>query len=277
MVDAQQDPWIENRPSGGRRSVDLDELVRYRELIWFLAVRDLKVRYKQAMLGGVWAVAQPLAGAAIFTVVFGRLADVSSGSIPYLVFAYAGFALWTYFSSAVNLARTSLISNSALITKVYFPRLIAPLASIFPGLVDLGVALVVLAIFMIVTGVTPGLAVVAAPAALALTMVVALGTGTLLAALTVRYRDLQQVFGVAVQLWLFASPVAYPPTLIEGDWRWAYRLNPMAGALDLWRWTLLDTEPPGLEILVSVAVAGGLLLLSIRVFLRSERYFADVI
>jgi lipopolysaccharide transport system permease protein len=269
--------WIENRPTSGRRAFDVAELVRYRELIWFLAVRDVKVRYKQAALGGVWAVAQPLAGAVIFTVVFGRLADVSTGDIPYLLFAYSGFALWTYFSTSVNTARTSLITNSSLITKVYFPRLAAPLASVLPGLIDLGVAVVVLVMLGIVLGVTPGVAIVALPLALLLTMAVALGAGTLLAALTVRYRDLQQVFSVVIQLWLFASPVAYPATLVEDDWQWVYRLNPIAGALDLWRWSLLDTAAPGPEVLVSVVVGIVLLFVGLRVFQQSERRFADVI
>lgn len=271
------DDWIENRPSGRRWSLDLHELATYRELAWFLALRDLKVRYKQAFLGGIWAVAQPLAGAAIFTVVFSRLAGVSSGDVPYLVFAYAGFALWTYFSSAVNLARTSLITNSSLITKVYFPRLVAPVSSALPGLLDLGVALVVLAVLCVITGVTPGVAIVAAPAALLLTMVVALGTGILLAALTVRYRDLQQVFTVVMQLWLFASPVAYPSALVDERWRWAYWLNPMAGALDAWRWALLDGPTPGAEVLVSVVGAVAILVVGLVVFQRSERRFADVI
>lgn len=273
----ERDRWIENKPTAGRRSLDLAELLRYRELVWFLAVRDLKVRYKQALLGSIWAVAQPLAGAAIFTVVFDRLAGISTEPVPYIVFSFAGFSLWTYFSAAVNQARGSLIANSALITKVYFPRLIAPLASIFPGLVDLTVALMVLAVMLVLTGVAPGVALVATPLALLVTMMIAFGTGTLLAALTVRYRDLQQVFGVLLQLWLFASPVAYPATLVEGTWRWIYHLNPMAGALDLWRWALLDAPLPVAQTGVSTGVAVVLAITSIQVFQRSERHFADVI
>ncbi len=273
----EDERWVENRATNGRRGIDVGELRRYRELIWYLAQRDLKVRYKQALLGGVWAVAQPLAGAAIFTVVFSRLANVSSGSTPYLLFAFAGFALWTYFTTAVNQARSSLISNASLITKVYFPRLVAPLASVLPGLVDLGVALGVLAALSAALGSTPGAAIVLAPVALVFTMLAALGAGTLLAALTVRYRDLQQVFTVVLQLWLFASPVAYPSALVEGSWRWIYRINPLAGTLDVWRWSLLDAPRPGPETLVSALTSLLLLAVGLAVFQRNERRFADMI
>jgi ABC-type polysaccharide/polyol phosphate export permease len=269
--------WIESRPTRGRRALRFGELWRYRELVTFLAVRDVKVRYKQAVFGGVWAIVQPLAGAAIFTVVFGQVADLPSDGIPYLVFTFAGFALWTYLSTSVNTARASLISNSSLITKVYFPRLAAPLASVLPALIDLGVALVVLAVLAYAAGVAPGIAVLTAPLFLVGTVVVAFGTGTLLAALTVQYRDLQQVFTVLVQLWLFASPVAYSSSLIHDRWRWAYALNPMAGVLDGWRWSVLGGPPPGWELLVSAAVAGVLLVTGLLVFQRNERRFADVI
>lgn len=269
--------WIESRPTRGRRALRFGELWRYRELVTFLAVRDVKVRYKQAVFGGVWAIVQPLAGAAIFTVVFGQVADLPSDGIPYLVFTFAGFALWTYLSTSVNTARASLISNSSLITKVYFPRLAAPLASVLPALIDLGVALVVLAVLAYAAGVAPGIAVLTAPLFLVGTVVVAFGTGTLLAALTVQYRDLQQVFTVLVQLWLFASPVAYSSSLIDDRWRWAYALNPMAGVLDGWRWSVLGGPPPGWELLVSAAVAGVLLVTGLLVFQRNERRFADVI
>lgn len=271
------DQWIESRPSQGRRALRLGELWRHRELVTFFALRDVKVRYKQAVFGGLWAVVQPLAGAAIFTVVFGQLADLPSDGIPYLVFAFAGFALWTYFSTSVNTARVSLITNSSLITKVYFPRLAVPLASVLPALIDLGVALVVLAVLAYAAGVAPGGAILTAPLFLAGAVTVAFGTGTLLAALTVQYRDLQHVFTVLVQLWLFASPVAYSSSLIDDRWRWVYALNPMAGVLDGWRWSLLGGPAPGWQLLVSAAVAVLLLMTGLVVFQRTERRFADVI
>jgi lipopolysaccharide transport system permease protein len=270
-------PWTENRPTQGRRALSLDELWRYRDLVAFLALRDVKVRYKQAVFGGGWAVVQPLAGAAIFSVVFGRLAELPSDGVPYLVFAFAGFSLWSYFSASVNSARSSLVANAALITKVYFPRLAAPLASVLPGLLDLAVALAVLAAMMTWVGIAPGLAVVTLPLWVLGAMVVALGTGTLFAAVTVRYRDVQQVFGFVVQLWLFATPVAYASSLVEGNWRWAYYLNPMVGVMDGWRWSLLGGPAPGREALVSAAVAVTMLVLGLHVFQRGERDFADVI
>ena len=274
---AESERWRENRPTRGRRALDLEELWAYRELMAFLALRDIKVRYKQAVFGGAWAIVQPLAGAAIFTVVFGRLADLPSDGIDYLVFAFAGFALWTYFSSALNTARMSLVSNAPLITKVYFPRLAAPAAGVLPGLVDLAASLPLLALMMIWTGTTPTVAILAAPLVLLGTVVTALGVGMLFAALTVQYRDVQQVFGLVVQLWLFATPVAYSSSLVEGSWRPVYYLNPVVGVMDGWRWSLLGAPAPGWEVLVSAAVALALLVLGARVFSRSERQFADLI
>lgn len=276
--EADADRWIENRPTEGRRVLQVAELWRYRELVGFLALRDVKVRYKQAIFGGAWAIVAPLSGAAIFTVVFGGLAGVSSGSdVPYLVVSFASFALWSYFSTSLNTARTSLVSNAALVTKVYFPRLAAPLACVFPALIDLGVASVVLVAFMIWTGVVPTLAIVTAPLFLLGAMLVVFGTGTLFAALTVQYRDIQEVFGLIIQLWLFASPVAYPATLVTGGWRWPYHLNPMVGVIEGWQWSLLGGPAPGAPALISLATGALLVFLGLRVFQRSESRFADVI
>ncbi len=270
-------PWVENRPTRGRRALNLDELWRYRELVGFLALRDVKVRYKQAVFGGAWAIVQPLAGAAIFTVVFGRLAGVSSGNVPYIVLAFAGFSLWSYFSVSVNTARESMVANSSLITKVYFPRLVAPLASVFPGLIDLAVALVLLGVMMAWYRVVPGVAILTAPLFLGGAVLVAFGTGALFAALTVQYRDVQQIFGLIIQLWLFASPVAYPSTLVHGGWRWLYYVNPMAGVMDGWRWAVIGGPSLASATLVSAVTAALVLFLGIRVFQRGESRFADVI
>ena len=277
QADEVEAVWIENGPTDGRRTLRLEELWRYRELVGFLALRDVKVRYKQAVFGGVWAILQPLAGAAIFTVVFGRLAGVSSGDVPYLVVAFASFTLWSYFSSALDTARMSLVANSALVTKVYFPRLVAPLAGVLPGLIDLGVAMVVLVGMMAWNRIVPGWAVLAAPLFLLGAMAVAFGVGTLFAALTVQYRDVQQVFGFVSQLWLFATPVAYPPGLVTGGWRWVYHLNPMVGVIEGWQWSLLGGAAPGADALVSLAVGLALLVTGLRVFQRTESKFADVI
>jgi lipopolysaccharide transport system permease protein len=269
--------WIENRPTRGRRSLQARELWSYRELVVFLARRDIKVRYKQAVFGGAWAVINPLASAALFTVVFGRLAKVPSDGIPFLLFAYAGSSLWSYFSSSVSSARSSLVSNADLITKVYFPRLVAPLASVVPGLVDLAVASVILAGLVVWRGAAPGVAVVAAPLFVAAAVLVAFGVGTLVAAASVQYRDIQQVFTLAIQLWLFATPVAYPSSLIKGGWRWVYHLNPMAGVIEGWRWSVVGGPAPGREAWLSAAVAVAVLVIGVDLFQRSERRFADVI
>jgi lipopolysaccharide transport system permease protein len=276
-TETDSEPWIENRPTNGRRALHFDELWNYRELVWFLALRDVKARYKQALFGGAWAIIQPLAGAALFTVVFGRLAKLPSDGIPYLLFTFASLSLWSYFATSVNNARSSLISNSSLITKVYFPRLIAPVAAVLPGLIDLAVALVVLVVMMIWEGVAPGLAVLTAPLFLVGAMVVALGAGALFAALTVQYRDVEQVFGLLQQLWLFATPVAYTTSLIKGPWRWVYSLNPMVGVLDGWRWAVLRGAPLGWQDLLSAGIGVLVLLVGLRVFQRGERRFADII
>lgn len=275
VVESEQ--WTENLPTQGRRSLDLGELWRYRELVAFLALRDVKVRYKQAVFGGLWAIVQPLAGAAIFTVVFGRLANLPSDGVPYLIFAYAGFTLWSYVATAVNNAKSSLVNNSALITKVYFPRLAAPLASVLPGMLDLGVSLLLLVAMLVWAGVAPGVALLATPLLLVGAVIVVLGVGALFAALTVQYRDVEQVFGLILQLWLFATPVAYPSSLVPGPWQWLYHVNPMVGLVDGWRWALIGAPRPGPEALVSAAVAVLLLLLGLRVFKQGERRFADVI
>ncbi len=277
MAGSTEDEWIENRPSAGRRALSLDELWRARELVGFLALRDVKVRYKQAIFGGAWSVVQPLVGAAIFTFVFGRLANVSSDGIPFLVFAFAGFSLWSYFSMALNSARGSLLSNAPLVTKVYFPRLAAPVASVLPGLVDLAVAIVVLGGMMTWREVTPGLPLLLAPVFLLATVATALGAGTFSAALVVQYRDVQQVFSFVVQVWFFATPVAYPASLVEGGWRWLYYVNPMAGIVEGWRWSLLGAPAPSRYAVLSFVSVLVFLVIGARVFQRTERRFADVI
>lgn len=269
--------WIENRSTEGARSLQLDELWRYRELVLFLALRDVKVRYKQAAFGVGWAVLQPLAGVAVFTVVFRLLADVPSDGVPYPAFAFLGYSVWTYFSSTLNSARASLVSNAALVTKVYFPRLAAPLATLLPGLVDLAVALVIVAGFMIFYGIVPGLSIFTLPLWILAVTVTALGTGLLGATLNVKYRDAHHVFGLLTQLWLFASPVAYPSSLVQGEWRYLYYLNPMVAVIDGFRWSMFGAPAPGLPALVSGATCAGLLVVGLRYFRSAERRFADVI
>ena len=270
-------PWTENRPTRGLRAVRLRELWAFRELAFFLALRDVKARYKQAAFGVAWAVIQPLAGVALFTFVFRELASVDSDGLPYPVFALVGFLAWTYFASTLTTAVASLVANSALVTKVYFPRLAAPVSALLPGLINLLPGLAVLAVLMIGSGVAPGVALIALPACVLWLMAAALGVGLLLSTLNVRYRDVGSVVATLLQLWLFASPVAYPTSLVPEAWRWVYSLNPMAGVIDAWRWSLVGGPAPGPEALVSLASTLVLLAGGLVYFASSERRFADVI
>jgi ABC-type polysaccharide/polyol phosphate export permease len=269
--------WVENRPRTGLLRLDLGELWAYRELAGFMALRDVRVRYKQAALGIGWAVFQPLAGAVVFTFVFQRLADVQSDGLPYPVFAFAGLLAWNYTSGAVIKATQSLVSNAGLVTKVYFPRLLIPLAAVLPGLLDLAVTLPVLAVLCIAYDVGPGWAVLTLPLWIAAAMVVAFAVGMLLAAVNVRYRDVNQAISLAVQLWLFLSPVAYPTSTVPEAWQPVYALNPMVGVVEGFRWCLLGGPAPGPWSLLSAAVTLALLGVALVYFQRTERRFADVI
>jgi lipopolysaccharide transport system permease protein len=271
------DRWVENRAPTGWHKVDLRELWAYRELIAFLAVRDVKVRYKQAVLGMAWAVLQPLAGALVFTLVFGRIADLPSDGIPYPVFAFVGVMVWTYFSAGVQNAMSSLVGNVGLVTKVYFPRMAAPIASVLPGLLDMGISLVILAVLMVVYGVTPGLALLALPLCIVVLVALTFGVGLVLATLNVRYRDVKGISSLLLQLWLFVSPVAYASSVVEDRWGPIYDLNPMAGVIDAFRWSLLGGPPPGLDALASLGVLVVVLVAGLAVFAREERRFADII
>jgi lipopolysaccharide transport system permease protein len=269
--------WTENRPSAGARALRLGELWSFRELVLFLALRDIKARYKQALFGVAWSVVQPIVGVLVLTLVFRRLAGVPSDGIPYPVFALVGFLLWSYFSASLGNASASLVNNVSLVTKVYFARLVTPVASLLPGFVHLVIGLLLLVVLMPVYDVTPSWQAVVFPLCLVWTMVVALGAGLLLATLNVKYRDVGHVLGFLTQLWFLASPVAYPSSLVGEQWRWAYSLNPMAGVIDSARWSLLGAPAPGAEIALSAAVAVALLAAGLLYFQRAERQFADVI
>lgn len=269
--------WVENKPTAGARANRLDELWAHRELVAFLALRDVKVRYKQAAFGFAWAIVQPLAGAIALTLVFRRLVGVPSDGAPYAAFAFVGFLAWTYFSTTLGGVTRSLVDNASLITKVYFPRLSAPLATLLPALIELAIGLAVLLVGLVVTGRGIPLAVLTLPVWIIALVVSVVGPGLLLATLNVSYRDAHHGFGLLMQLWLFASPVAYPASLIRGAWRYVYALNPMSTAITGLRWATLGTPAPGREGLVSLAVAALLLLAGLRYFRRAERRFADVI
>jgi lipopolysaccharide transport system permease protein len=269
--------WIENRPSRGFRALDVAELWAYRELAFSLALRDIKVRYKQAAFGVLWAVVQPLAGAAIFTFVFSRMAGIDSGAVPYVLFAFVGSLAWGYHSTAVAAGTECLVDNSLLVTKIYYPKLVSPLAACLTPLVDLAVSLVVLAVLLAVYGVAPSARLAALPAGLAALALVAFSFVLWFSALNVRYRDVRYVVRFGLQLWLFVSPVAYPLELVSQPWRTAYLLNPMVGVLDLLRWSTVGGPAPDWGTFVSLGAAVLIGATGFAYFQRTERRFADVI
>ena len=270
--------WIENRPpSGWLPRLDLREFWGFRELAFALALKDLKVRYKQTFFGVAWSVLQPVIAVVVFSVIFGRLAGLPADGLPYPVFAYAAMAIWIYVSTSTSTAALSLVDNRGLVSKVYFPRGLAPLAAIVPGLVDLGVALPILAVLMIAYGVAPGPELLLLPAWVAAAAAVALAVGLWLSALNVKYRDVKYILGFGLQLWFFASPVVYSSSLVEGDWKFVYALNPMATVLGGFRWSVVGGPAPGSEALVSGLVVVLLLSGGLVYFHRVERYAADLI
>jgi homopolymeric O-antigen transport system permease protein len=254
----------------------LAELWTYRELLYFLVWRDVKVRYKQTVLGVGWAVIQPVMAMGVFTIFFGRLARVPSDGLPYPVFSLAGLVPWTYFAAGVTSGASSLASYQHIISKVYFPRLLIPLAAVLTPLIDFGVAFVVLLAVDAWYGVVPGGAIVWLPALLLLAVATAVAASVWLSALSVRYRDVRYVVPFAVQLWLFATPVAYPASLVPAKWRALYGLNPMAGAVEGFRWALAGGPSPGLMTLVSAVVVLLALVTGVLYFRRAERTFADI-
>lgn len=264
-------------PARGRFSLQLDRLWAYRELLYFLVWRDVKVRYKQTALGVAWIVLQPLLTTLIFTVLFGLLLDVPSGDAPYPVFALAGLIPWQYFAGALSRTSASLVGNAHLITKVYFPRLIIPLTGVLSGLIDFAIGFVLLAVMLVVYGIRPSPAVVLLPAFLLLAMATALGFGLWLAALNVRYRDIGYLVPFFTQIWLYATPVAYGSALIPERYRWLLGLNPMTGVVEGFRWALLGQAPPGRLFALSVTITTVVLVSGLVYFRRTERTFADIV
>ena len=271
-------PTIVIRPS--RRWLDLrfGELWDFRELCYFLIWRDIKVRYKQTFLGGTWAVLQPFLLMVVFAVFLGRLGHLPSNGKPYPIFAYAALVPWTLFASGLTGASESLVSNAALVSKIYFPRLLMPIAAVLSPLVDFAIALSLLFLMMLAYGVAPTAAILWLPLLLVLAIMAAFSVGVWIAALNVRYRDFRYTVPFLIQVWLFATPVAYASTLIPHSWRALYGLNPMAGVVEGFRWALLGTHTaPGPMIAVSAAATLVLLVGGLAYFQRVERTFADVI
>lgn len=266
------------QPSKGWISLDLRELWRYRELLYFLVWRDVKVRYKQTALGATWAVLQPILTMVVFTLFFGRLAGVPSDGIPYPIFSFAALVPWTFFSHGLTQSANSLVGSQNLITRVYFPRLAIPIATVASGLVDFGIAFLVLAVMMVFYGFPPTADAVWVLPLVILALITALGAGLWLSALNVEYRDVRYVLPFLTQFWLLATPIAYPSSLLEEPWRTIYGINPMAGVVEGFRWALLGADTaPGPMIAVSSLGAMVLLISGALYFRRMEKTFADVI
>ena len=266
-------------PQSGFASLRLSELWAHRELLGFFAWRDLSVRYKQSVLGVLWAVLTPLVTVGIFALIFGRVANLPSDGIPYPVFCYAGLLPWLFFAQSVQRATVSMVAERNMLTKVYFPRLIVPISSTLAPLADLAISALVLAGMMAWYRVAPALRVVwLAPLLLLWVWLVAVGVGTLLSAANVYFRDVGQMISFLIQVWMYASPVIYPSSLLSGELRWVHALNPMVGVIDGLRFALFaDVAAPGAAILVSLAVSLALLAIGIACFARVERSFADVV
>ena len=281
-----QDEIIYLRPTRGWSALNLRDLWRYRELIYFLIWRDIKVRYKQTALGAGWAIIQPFFTMVVFTIFFGRLAGVPSEGVPYPIFSYTGLLPWGLFTKALSDAGRAMVSNRAMITKVYFPRLVIPLASVLSGLVDFSIAFVVLIGMIVYYNNVPGEygtisitpAIVTLPLFILLVLVTALGVGLWLSALNVKYRDINYILPFLTQFWLFITPVAYPASMVPEEWQWLYALNPMTGVVEGFRWALLGTSSaPGPMLAISTAISILLLISGLFYFRRMERTFADMV
>jgi lipopolysaccharide transport system permease protein len=268
------------RPASGWAALDLAELWRYRELLFFLVWRDVKIRYQQTVLGVAWAFVQPFFTMLVFSLFFGRLAGIGQrieGDVPYPLFTFAALVLWTLFANSISQSASSLVGSANLIKKVYFPRLVLPLSTVGAGLVDFVVALVTLGAMVTYYGVLPDWRVVFAPAFVFLCLFTSLGAGLWLSALNVQFRDIKHTLPFLVQFWLFATPVAYPSTLVPEQWRAVYGLNPMVGVIEGFRWSLFGTRPaPGPMTLVSLVVGLSMLISGLYFYRRMERTFADV-
>jgi len=271
-------PALIIRPPHGWAALGLGEIWEYRELLYFLTWRDIKVRYKQTVLGVAWAVIQPLFIMIVFSIFFGRLAGIKSDGVPYPVFALCALLPWQLFAQALTESSNSLVSNERLISKVYFPRLVVPVAAVLGGLVDFAIAFVMLLMMMGYYHIIPHRAVLTLPFFVLLAVMTALGAGVWLSALNVQYRDVRYTLGFLVQLWLFITPVAYPSSLVPEKWRALYGLNPMAGVVEGFRWALLGTgQAPGKMLAVSCAMVAVLLVGGLYYFKRMEESFADII
>jgi lipopolysaccharide transport system permease protein len=271
-------PLTRIEPSDGWLPLRLKEIWDYRELLYFLVWRDVKVRYKQTAIGATWAVIQPLMTMIVFTVVFDKFAKMPSDGLPYPIFSYAALLPWTYFSKALNQSVVSVVGDASLITKVYFPRLLLPLSAVVGGLIDFAIAFVFLLGMMAWYGIIPNWGILFLPVFVLMTMLTALSVSAWLSVINVRYRDVGQAIPFLVQIWLFVSPVAYPASVVPENWRFLYNLNPLAGIIEGFRWALLGSQnPPVITLVSTTAIVLALLYGGILFFKRMEQTFADVV
>ena len=271
-------PTLRIAPSKGWVPLKLRELWEYRELLYFLVWRDVKVRYKQTALGAAWAIIQPFFTMLVFSIFFGSLGKMPSDGIPYPIFAFAALVPWGFFANGLSQSSNSLVGSSHLITKVYFPRLIVPLGSVFSGIVDFLVAFAVLLAMMLYYGLLPSINVLWLPLFVLLALVTSLGVGLWLSALNVEYRDVRYIVPFLTQFWLFVTPIAYPSSLLRQPWRTIYGLNPMVGVVEGFRWALLRSNTaPGPIIAVSASAAVVILITGAFYFRRMEKTFADIV
>ncbi len=268
---------VEIEPPRGLRPIDLRELKAYRELLYFLVWRDIKVRYKQTTLGAAWAVLQPVLTMGVFSIFLGKLAHVPSDGLPYPLFSFAALVPWTYFATAVAGGALSIVSSQQLISKVYFPRLLVPLAAALTPLVDFAIAMAMLFLMMWWYGVVPGAAAMWLPALVALAVLTAFAMSLWLSVLTVKFRDIRYVVPFAIQFWMFATPVAYPASLVPARWRPLYGLNPMTGVIEGFRWALVGGPAPGPIVLLSAVVVAVAFAAGLAYFRSEEGVFADTI
>jgi lipopolysaccharide transport system permease protein len=271
-------PQIKIVPTKGWVSLKLGELFAYRELLYFLMMRDIKVRYRQTLLGGLWAILQPFLTMVIFSIIFGRVAKMPSDGIPYPIFSYAALVPWTFFANGLTLASNSVVSSSNLVKKIYFPRLAIPIASILARTVDFAFSFAVLIVLMFYYGLTPTINIVWLPLLLLLAFVTSLGVSFWLSAMNVQYRDVKHTLPFLVQIWLFATPIVYPSSMLGEGWRIVYAVNPMVGVVEGFRWALLGLDTaPGPMIIVSSIMAVIVLISGAFYFRRMEKNFADII
>jgi lipopolysaccharide transport system permease protein len=276
--DAPEVPVVHIAARRGWMALDLGELWAYRELIYFFVWRDIKVRYKQTVIGAAWAVLQPLMTMLVFSLFFGMLAKIPSQGLPYPVFYYCALLPWTYFATAMQSATNIVVEQQRVITKVYFPRVVLPIASVLSGLVDFAIGFVVFLAMMAYYHIVPTTAVIWLPGFTLLAVLTALGVGLWLSALNALYRDVRYIVPFLVQLWMFGSPVAYPSSLVPAKWRWLYGLNPMAGVIEGFRWALTGHgEPPGILLAASSAAVVLLVLSGLVYYHAMEGTIADVV